>query len=81
LELVSAFNLQVSVPEINNKKDLLNIMANMEGKESDKEKIADMIGECAIKKLLMMLDMTRQLSGGSLIFSDFCTAYQYYNSK
>lgn len=81
MELVSAFNLQINVPEINNKNDLLNIMENMEGNKSDKEKIADMIGECPIKKLLMMLDMTRQLSGGPLTFTDFCTAYQYFNSK
>lgn len=56
-------------------------MENMEGNQSDKEKIADMIGEMPIKKLLMMLDMARQLSGGSLTFKDFCTAYQYFNSK
>jgi hypothetical protein len=56
-------------------------MNDMEGKESDKEKIAEMIGGCAIKKILMMLDMTRQISGGPLTFTDFCTAYQYYNSK
>jgi hypothetical protein len=56
-------------------------MVDMEGNQSDKEKIAEMIGECAIKKLLMMFDMTRQISGGPLTFTDFCTAYQYYNSK
>lgn len=81
MELVSAFNLQINVPLISSKKDILNIMENMEGSATDKKRIADLIDEISIKKLLMILDMTRQLSGGPLTFEDFTTAYQYFNTK
>ncbi len=81
MELVSAFNLQVNVPIISSKKDILNIMENMEGSPQDKKKISELIEEISIKKLLMMLDMTRQLCGGQLTFEDFSTAYQYFNTK
>ena len=81
MELVNAFNLQINVPMISHKKDILNIMENMEGLPNDKKRIAEMIDEISIKKLLMILDMTRQLSGGPLTFEDFTTAYQYFNTK
>lgn len=81
MELVSAFNLQINVPMISSKKDILSIMENMEGSSNDKKRIAELIDEISIKKLLMILDMTRQLSGGPLTFEDFTTAYQYFNTK
>lgn len=81
MELCTAFNLQINIPCISNKKDILNIMENMEGTTRDKQRIADLIDEIPIKKLLMMLDMTRQLSSGPLTFEDFSTAYQYFNSR
>jgi len=81
LELVNAFNLQINVPMISHKKDILNIMENMEGLPNDKKRITEMIDEISIKKLLMILDMARQLSGGPLTFEDFTTAYQYFNTK
>lgn len=81
MELVSAFNLQINVPVISSKKDILSIMENMEGAPNDKKRIAEIIDEISIKKLLMILDMTRQLSGGPLTFEDFTTAYQYFNTK
>ena len=56
-------------------------MENMDGSPTDKNKIAELIDEISIKKLLMMLDMTRQLSGGPLTFEDFSTAYQYFNTR
>jgi len=78
---VSAFNLQINIPTISNKRDILSIMENMDGSPNDKKKISDLIDEIPIKKLLMMLDMTRQLSGGPLTYEDFSTAYQYFNTK
>ena len=81
MELVSAFNLQINVPVISSKKDILSIMENMEGSSTDKKRISELIDEISIKKLLMILDMTRQLSGGPLTFEDFTTAYQYFNTK
>jgi len=56
-------------------------MENMEGSPTDKKRICELIDEISIKKLLMILDMTRQLSGGPLTFEDFTTAYQYFNTK
>ena len=53
----------------------------MEGNYRDKEQISDLIQDIPIKKLLMMLDMTRQLSGGPLTYEDFSTAYQYFNTR
>lgn len=80
LELVSTFNVKINVPTLDS-ADVLTILQNYEGSSSDKKQIASLVHNVPIKILLLMLDMTKQLSGGVLTYENFTTAYEYFANK
>jgi vesicle-fusing ATPase len=81
LELTSSFDIRIEIPTISDKEEIMNVLNNFDGKQSDKESIAKLISNIPIKKLILMLDMTRRLSGGVLTYDNFLTAYEYYINR
>jgi len=81
LELVSAFNVRINVPTLQNAEEILNVLQNYPGKISEKEKVAALVNNIPIKQLLLMVDMTLQLSGGEITYTHFMTAYEYFVSN
>jgi vesicle-fusing ATPase len=80
LELTNAFNVRITINNLK-KEDVMNVLNNYEGNHSDKEKITSLVGEVPIKQLLLMLEMSKQLSGGHLTYEAFTTAFEYFSNR
>ena len=80
LEITNSFNVRITLNNLK-KEDVMNVLNNYEGNNSDKEKITSLVGEVPIKQLLLMLEMSKQLSGGSLTYEAFITAYEYFSNR
>ena len=81
LELISSFNVRINTPSLSSKEEIFNVLSNFEGKDNDKSNIANLVSHIPIKVLLLMLDMTKQLSGGVITYENFTVAYEYFINK
>jgi len=75
LELVKSFNVKINVPLLSNNDDIMGVLNSFDIKKQEKEKICNaLVGGIPIKKLLMILDSARQISGGNITIDHFMTA-------
>jgi vesicle-fusing ATPase len=81
LELTDSFNVRISINPLKSNEEIMNVLNRSEGKAAEKEKIAALVGEVPIKRLLLMLDMTKQMSGGQLTYESFTTSYEYFSNR
>jgi vesicle-fusing ATPase len=79
LELTSTFNVRIPLSPLKNIEEIMNVLNTCDGKPEEKQKIAALVGQVPIKRLLLMLDMTKQMSGGFLNYHNFTTAYEYFS--
>ena len=81
MEIISVFNVKITIPKINNPKDIMNILESVDCKTSEKEKIVGMIHDIPIKQFLLILDMAKQMSNGELTFDSFSVAFDYFSNS
>jgi len=81
LEVISTFNIKLTVPTLNSSSEVMTILNKYDGKEQDKQKIAGDLSYIPIKQLLLIIDMTLQQGNGVLDYDNFCDAYRFFLSK
>jgi hypothetical protein len=81
LEVVSAFNVKLTVPTLNNTNEVLNVLGKFNGNMTEKKKIAEDLSYIPIKQLLLIIDMTLQKGNDSLIYEHFCDAYKFFLNR
>lgn len=57
LEITKCFNLNIKVPPLKEREEILKVLSGFNIKQSDRVSIADHAKGTPIKKLLMILDM------------------------
>lgn len=81
LEVVSAFNVKLTIPTLNNAHEVMNILSKFNGDMGEKRKIADDLSYIPIKQLLLIIDMTLQKGNDALIYEHFCDAYKFFLNR
>jgi hypothetical protein len=81
LEVVSAFNVKLTVPTLNNTHEVLNVLGKFNGDMTEKRKIAEDLSYIPIKQLLLIIDMTLQKGNDALIYEHFCDAYKFFLNR
>jgi hypothetical protein len=78
---VKAFNIEINLPVINSKEEVMSVLSAYGGSDGEKERISQLANNIPIKSLLMMLEMAGQMNNGELTFEDFTTAFDYFSNS
>jgi vesicle-fusing ATPase len=81
LEVVSSFNVKLTVPTLNDTHEVLNVLGKFNGDLAEKRKIAQDLSYIPIKQLLLIIDMTLQKGNDTLIYEHFCDAYKFFLNR
>lgn len=81
LEVVSSFNVKLTVPTLNNTQEVLSILNKFSGDLNEKNKIAEDLSYIPIKQLLLIIDMTLQKGNDVLTYDNFCDAQKFFLNR
>jgi vesicle-fusing ATPase len=81
LEVVTSFNVKLTVPTLNSSSEVMNILDRYKGEKEEKKKISEDLSYIPIKQLLLIIDMTLQKGNDILTYDNFCDAYKFFLSK
>ena len=81
LEVVSSFNVKLTVPTLNTQSEVECILNKFKGEIGEKKKISEDLSYIPIKQLLLIIDMTLQKGNDDLTYENFCDAHKFFLNR